>query len=290
MRYTNKNNLPEPVVKALTHYDKEQRIQGVRVTTLIDSPRISQLKKKHASQIVEDVSNLVWRVMGTAIHEVFERSASNAYVSEERLEHEVDGTLVSGAIDYQFQDEGEIDLKDYKSTSTYSLTMTDGNGKPDWEKQLNVYAYLIRHAKGLKVRNASVIALLRDWSKAQSERRGDYPQASIIEVPITLWPDEEQDAYVKERVRLHRAAEITGDFDDLPECTAEEQWKREGSWAVYKGKNKRALKLFDSEEEAQEFAGQSSERNVVERPATFKRCEDNYCSVADFCDQWKQER
>ena len=101
---------------------------------------------------------MVWKVMGTAIHEVFEKAASNAYVSEERLSHTVDGTVISGAIDYQFEDDGEVDLKDYKSTSTYSITSGD---KPEWERQLNVYAYLIRHAKGLKVRSASVIAVLR---------------------------------------------------------------------------------------------------------------------------------
>ena len=253
------------------------------MTTLIDSPRISQLRKQHSNHLTEDVSDLVWRVMGTAIHEVFEKAASNAYVSEERLQHEVDGTLISGAIDYQFEDDGEVDLKDYKSTSTYSITMGD---KPEWERQLNVYAYLIRHAKGLKVRSASVVAVLRDWRKAEAERRGEYPQAPIAEVPVNLWSDEEQDAYVKERVRLHKVAELEKDFE-LPECSPEEQWRKKTVWAVHKGKNKRALKLFDSEEEAQEFAGQSDDRNVVERPATLTRCENNYCRVADFCDQWR---
>ena len=283
MRYTNKNNLPDPVVKALTSYDNNEAVQGLRVTTLIDSPRISQLRKQHSSEITEDVSDLVWRVMGTAIHEVFEKAASNAYVSEERLQHTVNGTLISGAIDYQFEDDGEVDLKDYKSTSTYSITMGD---KPEWERQLNVYAYLIRHAKGLKVRSASVIAVLRDWRRADAERRGDYPQAPITEVPVTLWSDEEQDAYVTERVRLHRVAELEVDFH-LPDCTPSEQWRREGSFAVHKGANKRALKLFSTKEEAQVFAGQSDDRSVVERPATLTRCENNYCRVADFCDQWR---
>ena len=81
MRYTNKHDLPEPVVNALTSYDSSQSVQGLRVTTLIDSPRISQLRKQHSNQLTEDVSEMVWKVMGTAIHEVFEKAASNAYVS-----------------------------------------------------------------------------------------------------------------------------------------------------------------------------------------------------------------
>ena len=224
---------------------------------------------------------MVWKIMGTAIHEVFEKAASNAYVSEERLSHTVDGTVISGAIDYQFEDDGEVDLKDYKSTSTYSITSGD---KPEWERQLNVYAYLIRHAKGLKVRSASVIAVLRNWTKSQAERSSSYPQASIAEVKIKLWSDEEQDAYVKERVRLHRVAELEKDFG-LPHCTPEEQWAKPAKWAVYKGASKRA-KLFDSEDEAQEFAGQSSDCSVTERPATLTRCE-SFCLVADYCDQWR---
>ena len=283
MKYTNKHNLPDPVVRALTSSEKGEKVEGLRVTTLIDSPRVSQLRQANAHQIVEDVSDLVWRVMGTAMHEVFQKAASNAYISEERLSHTVDGTLISGAIDYQFESDGEVDLKDYKSTSVYTIIVGD---KPDWERQINVYAYLIRHAKGLKVRSASIVAVLRDWRKSDAERRGDYPEASIIEVKIRLWPDDEQDAYVKERVRLHRVAELEQDFD-LPPCTPEEQWMRPAKWAVHKGKNKRALKLFDNEEDAQEFAGQSEDRSAIERPATLTRCENNYCRVADFCDQWR---
>jgi hypothetical protein len=283
MKFTNKHGLPDPVVRALTSFENGEKVEGLRVTTLIDSPRISQLRQTHAADIIEDVSDMVWKVMGTAIHEVFERAASNAYVSEERLSHTVDGTVISGAIDYQFEEDGEIDLKDYKSTSVFSVLMGD---KPEWEKQINTYAYLIRHAKGLKVRSASVVAVLRDWRKSDAERRGDYPVSPITEIKIRLWPDEEQDAFVRERVRLHRVAELEKDFG-LPPCTPEEQWAKPAKWAVHKGKNKRALKLFDTENEAQVFAGQSEDRSVTERPATLTRCENNYCRVADFCDQWR---
>ena len=180
MKFTNKNNLPDPVVRALTSYEKGEKVEGLRVTTLIDSPRISQLRKEFAADITEDVSDMVWKVMGTAIHEVFEKAASNSYVSEERLSHEVNGTVISGAIDYQFEDDGEIDLKDYKSTSVYSVLMGD---KPEWEKQINTYAYLIRHAKGLKVRSASVVAVLRDWRKSDP---GDQDARERCYVAITL--------------------------------------------------------------------------------------------------------
>ena len=285
MKYTNKNNLPDPVVRALTSYEKGQSVEGLRVTTLIDSPRISQLRKQHSGQITEDVSDLVWRVLGTAIHEVCEKGASNAYVSEERLSHTVDNNLISGAIDYQFESDNEVDLKDYKSTSTYKITIGD---HADWEKQLNVYAFLIRQAKGFTVRSASVIAVLRDWRQAEADRKADYPQSSILEIPITLWSDEEQDAYVSERVRLHNMAQLGAEFDDLPECSDKERWARPAQYAVMKANNKRALRVFDILKEADAYAKKDSNRHVEVRPATYTRCANNYCKVAEFCNQWKE--
>ena len=272
-------------MRALTSYEKGQSVEGLRVTTLIDSPRISQLRRQHSGQITEDVSDLVWRVLGTAIHEVFEKAASNAYVSEERLSHTVDDTLVSGAIDYQFESDGEVDLKDYKSTSTYKITLGD---HADWEKQLNVYAYLIRQAKGFTVRSAGVIAVLRDWRQAEADRKPEYPQSSIVEVPVTLWSDEEQDAYVSERVRLHNMAELGAEFDDLPECSDAERWARPAKYAVIKKGAKRALRVFDIQQDADAFAAEDAARHVEVRPATYTRCANNYCRVAEFCTQWKE--
>ena len=285
MKYTNKHDLPDPVVRALTSYDKGQSVEGLRVTTLIDSPRISELRKQYSGHLTEDVSDLMWRVLGTAIHEVFEKAASNAYVSEERLSYTIDDTLISGAIDYQFETDGEVDLKDYKYTSTYKITFGDHS---DWEKQLNVYAYLIRRVKKFTVRSASAIAILRDWRQAEADRKSDYPQSSITEVPIQLWSDDEQDTYVSERVRLHNMARLGAEFDDLPECSDEERWAKPAKYAVMKGENKRALRVFNTEGEAKAYAEKDSTRHVEVRPATYTRCANNYCKVSNFCTQWKE--
>ena len=283
MRITNKFNLPDPVVKAITAYEEEgEKPEGIRVTTLIDSPRISQLRQRHHWQIEEDVSQLVYRVWGTAIHEILSRETSNAYVAEERLSHTVDGTLISGAINYQFVDDDAVDLKDYKTTAAYGITQ---GIKPEWERQINCYAYLIRQAKGLKVKSASVVAFIRDWRQSDADTREGYPPAPVHEIPVHLWADDEQDRYVEERVRAHKNAEVQADFDDLPLCTNEERWAQPTKWAVHKGKNKRALKLFDVEMDAKVFAGEAEDRNIQLRPGRYVRCE-SWCAVAPFCDQY----
>jgi len=281
MKITNKFDLPDPVVRAITAFDKGDQPEGLRVTTLIDSPRISQLRRMHYPKLTEDVSQLVYRVWGSAIHEILSRETSNAYVSEERLSHEVDGTLISGAIDYQFVEDDAVDLKDYKTTAAYGVSQ---GIKPEWERQINVYAYLIRQAKGLKVKSASVVAFIRDWRQSDADTREGYPPAPVHEIPIHLWSEDEQDRYVEARVRAHVNAEVQADFDDLPRCTDEERWAQPTKWAVHKGKNKRALRVFDVEADAKAFAGEAEERNIQVRPGRYVRCE-SWCEAAPFCDQ-----
>jgi len=284
MKITNNFNLPDPVVRAITAFDKDDQPEGLRVTTLIDSPRISQLKRLHYPKLAEDVSQLPYRVWGSAVHEIMQKATSNSYVPEERLSYTVDGTLISGAIDLQFigPEDDAVQIFDHKTTAAYGVTQ---GIKPEWERQINVYAYLIRQAKGLKVRSASVIAWIRDWRQSDADVREGYPPAPIHEMPVHLWAEDEQDRYVEGRVRIHNNAEVQADFDDLPRCTDEERWAQPTKWAVHKSKNKRALKLFDVEVDAQTFAGESEDRNIQVRPGRYVRCE-SWCAVAPFCDQY----
>jgi len=284
MRITNNHKLPDPVVRAITAYEEGDQPEGLRVTTLIDSPRISQLRRIHYPKLTEDVSQLVYRVWGSAIHEILSRETRNAYVSEERLSHEVDGTLISGAIDLQFigPEDDAVQMFDYKTTAAYGVTQ---GIKPEWERQINVYAYLIRHVKGLSVKSASVVAFIRDWRQSDADTREGYPPAPIHEMAVHLWAEDEQDRYVEERVRAHVNAEVQADFDDLPRCTDEERWAQPTKWAVHKGNNKRALKLFDVEVDAQTFAGESEDRNIQVRPGRYVRCE-SWCAVAPYCSQY----
>ena len=282
MKLTNRFHLPDPVVKAITAYEESDQPEGLWVTTLIDSPRISQLRQRHHWQIEEDVSQLAYRVWGSAVHEIMQKASSNAYVSEERLSHTVGETMSSGAIDYQFVEDEGVDLVDYKTTASYGVSR---GIKPEWERQVNCYAYLIRQAKNLTVKSASVVVFIRDWRQSDADTREGYPPAPIHKMPVHLWAEDEQDAYVEERVRLHRNAEVQAEFDDLPHCTDEERWSQSTKWAVHKGKGERALKVFDVEADAQVFAGESKDRNIQKRPGRYVRCE-SWCPVAPFCDQF----
>lgn len=60
-------------MKAL-EYDTYKIGGDISCTTLIDAPQIRVLKKKYSSDIVTDASEMLWALMGTAMHHILERS------------------------------------------------------------------------------------------------------------------------------------------------------------------------------------------------------------------------
>ena len=69
-----------------------------------------------------------------------------------------------------------------------------------------------------------------------------------------------------------------------------DKWKQDDKYAVMKGKNKRALKVFTSEDEAKIYCKNLDDVTIVERKGKSSRCEGNYCNVAEFCDQFNMEK
>ena len=282
MKLTNKYGLPETVVKALTRSEYTKGESNRSITQIIDSPRVRILRQENWENMEEDVSEKMWAVLGSAAHKMFEETGDENHLTEERLYTEVEGWVISGAIDVQRIEEDGITVIDYKTTSVWSVIL----GKKEWEYQLNCYAYLVRHAKGQKVKSLKVIAILRDWRAKDAEQKEDYPKAPIVEIDVPLWSDQEQDAYVHERVALHQEAEfqrLTG--AELPECSDSERWAKTDIWAVKKIGNKRAIKLYDNEEEAKAnlLAGQEIEF----RRGEPTRCTANWCRVNAWCSQYK---
>lgn len=292
MRVTNKFNLPGPVVAALTADDYSRGDSNRSVTQLIDSPRIRILKKEHRDEITKDASDLIWIALGKGIHKIFEDHAGGKWKPEERMYANIMGWRVSGQVDIQEVDGDVIDLNDYKITSVYSYIF----GKVEYEYQLNFYAWLARQ-NGLKVRALYIVFVFRDWKMREAKQNPDYPEAPIMVVPVPLWPDKQQDMYVSERIQLHQDAEfnrLAG--EELPLCSDEERWVRGEAWAVRKNENKNAVRggVKDNEEDANAMRDELAEADpknkywVEHRPGTANRCAD-YCSVSEWCSQWKAE-
>ena len=282
---TNNFNLPQFVVDALTYSDYSRGDSDISVTQLIDSPRIAQLQKQFADQQSRDAVDFVWSRFGTSVHTMFEESLKGSdVITEERLFTETQGWKLSGAIDAQEVTPDGVIISDFKVTSVWSVVYD----KTSWHKQLNVYAYLVRKAKGQTVKKVQIVALLRDWVRRKAEEGGDYPSAPIVIIDIPLWSDEEQDDYVESQMKAHIEAANTE--TDLIHCTSEEMWEKATVYAVMKKGRKSAVRLFSSEAEANERVAKEGDNHYLEiRKGEKTRCTQDWCGVSQWCDQFQAE-
>lgn len=222
---TNIHNLPQPIVSLLSRHKYSRGASDISVTELLSPPQISILKRAHHHNLVEDISDRFWALMGTNIHKLLEDHANETVQTEERLFLEMDGWTLSGQIDVQREQDGAVSIMDWKFTGVYSA-MTP---KQDWIAQLNMYAYLVETVKKIQVDKLQVIAILRDWSKTKVKTQKNYPPAPIMNISLPLWSYEERHAFLKDRVALHQEAQGAHELGGaLPECTDEERWVRKG--------------------------------------------------------------
>tara|TARA_R100001377_G_C3194809_1_gene112256 strand:+ start:5743 stop:6630 length:888 start_codon:yes stop_codon:yes gene_type:complete len=292
MIVTNNFNLPDVVVSALTQDDYTKGKSNRSVTQLIDSPQIAILARENADDIKQDAVDFLWSRFGTSVHTMFEKAAEGAdqVISEERMFAEVLGWTISGAVDLQeLSDRGRI-VSDYKVTSVWSVIFA----KKEWHNQLNCYAWLIRKSHGAVVKQLRIIAIIRDWQRRRASEDSTYPQSPIKIIEIPLWSDEEQDAYVEGRVRLHQEAEfkrLTG--GDIEPCTQAETWKKDDSYAVVKKGRKRAVRVLGSQQDADEFmdaiAIEPEKHSVEVRRGEATRCIQDWCRVSKWCPQFTGE-
>jgi hypothetical protein len=284
MIVTNKYGVPEPLV---TLASKEYYSKGeaqYSVTELMSPPKIRQLRELHNEDVAQDVSDMLWSMLGSALHVVMERGETPGWIKEERLFLEIDGFKVSGQIDLQEIRPNGVAITDYKFTSAWAV-MQD---KIEWEQQLNVYSYLVQKVKGMNVVELNICAFIRDFSR--HDRRENYPEAPVHMVSIPMWTNEQTEAYIKERMNAHNRAKYElGMGGSLPDCTPTERWMSETTYAVKKEGRKTAVRVFKTIEEANELA--EKEKGYVEtRLGEPKRCTGNYCGVAEWCEQYKREQ
>jgi hypothetical protein len=294
MKITNRFNLPDAFYN-FARNDKYSRGKAdISVTTLIDSPRVRLMRDKYNDQLETDASDMIWALFGTAVHHVLESADDPSHVMmEERLYAEVAGWTLSGALDHQeVLPDGTIQITDYKVTSAWSVIL----GKEEWVKQQNCYAWLVENSNNgtnrqKKVSGIRICAVLRDWQRKKAEFDSEYPQSPVVIVDLPLWSAEEREKYIYDRVILHQEAQAESDlYDRMPLCSEQEQWAKPAQWAVHKTGGKRALKLFDNLDAAKAYVEEHNDKDKLDiqfRAGERTRCEGNYCSVAEFCEQFK---
>ena len=292
---TNKHGLPDSFLN-YARSDKYSRGDAdISVTQLIDAPQVLLLREKHQEETSTDVMDMIFALFGTAVHSVLETGKTPNVVKEQRLYDTVRGWKISGAID-QYEILGDdLVITDYKVTSGWSV-MFD---KQEWINQLNVYAYLLEVHKQKPVTNIKICAILRDWNRTQARLKPDYPQHPVAYIDIPLWSMKDRIKYVNDRVTAHQDARQMFDLDDkLTPCSDKERWAKEDKWAVIKKGNKKAFRVFNNKQDAENLVYDLSDKLALDahkrnhdiefRKGEYTRCKSNYCGVADFCQQYKE--
>jgi hypothetical protein len=283
MQVTNVHNLPEPLVTLARREYYSKGAAQYSVTEIMSPPKIRRMREKYDDQIVTDVSQMLWSLLGSALHVVMERGETSGWIKEERLFAEVDGVSISGAIDLQEEGESGITIYDYKFTSAWAVMQE----KEEWTQQLNIYKWLVETVKQRKVVGLKICALVRDYSK--HDLREAYPAAPICIVDVPLWDSVKTEMYIRERLEMHRESKMRADFEeDLQNCSNEERWMSETTFAVKREGRKTAIRVFKTIEEATELA--EKEKGYVEtRLGEPKRCTGDFCGVSQWCAQYQGE-
>lgn len=279
---TNNEHLPEAFVNFVSNVRHNQK-GSVSATTLLQGDKQIILYDRHFDELTQDAADLVWASFGTAFHAIMEKQHDDSF-KEEYFETPVEDWKVTGRVD-RYDMRNKV-IEDWKTASVWKVIKGDFK---DWKAQGLTYAWLMRQA-GLEVDKCRFIALLKDHSKAEAKKKGDYPKKPvyIYEFDVTIADLLETEKRIKEKIKSITGSYKLGD-DDIPPCSPEERWETQPKWAIMKEGRKSAVKLCDTLEEAETLASSLDDKHwIQERPGESKKCAD-YCPCAEFCNFYKDK-
>lgn len=277
MNWTNKHNIPKHICNWLKADDYDYIPGTISATTLIGPARAWALKQQFSESLERDYSDMIKSRLGTAIHDSLEKAAAfGEYTAEERFFADFMSFRISGKMD------AIVDgvIRDIKTTGVWKIVKSDFC---DYVKQLSIYKWLL-DKNGITTADYGMIDFFfNDWKRADSLRGGDYPSIPYREQRIELWPVDQTEAYIAERLEEFVFAKSL-----LPRCTREELWQSETTYAYYaKEGAAKATKIYpESEQGEAELRVAESGGVVVARPGKAKRC--SYCDAAPFCNQYRE--
>ena len=283
MKVTNNLHLPEAFVKSVS-VERHNKAGCYSATTLNKGTKEIILQERHWEEFVTDAADNVWAIWGTAVHELFEKTPDDNF-HEEKFDVEVSQSRVTGTVDSYDMENGIIN--DWKTASVYKVMMGDFT---DWHKQGMTYAWLLKQS-GLDVRRCRFIALLKDHSKSKAKTDKSYPQSPVFVYEFDVTPEDLEltGKRIYAKVIEIEEAEKMADDEIIP-CTAEERWADDDKWAVMKNGRKTAVRVFDTEIDAERCVKDLGDNHYIEhRPAVSRKCND-YCLCKDFCNFYKSQQ
>jgi hypothetical protein len=203
--------------------------------------------------------------------------------TEQQMYYKVGDITLTGKIDNYNMKHGVI--CDYKTASVNKIRFKDFN---DWFTQGMIYAWLLNKNK-FPVKKCRFIAILKDHSKTEAIRDSQYPKAPVYVYEFLVTPQSlfKIGLFIKEKVNEYQRCIKLKD-DAIPCCSPEERWDRPPKFAVMKNGGKRAVRLFDKQDEANLFAETKGNDHYVEfRKGESIKCQ-SYCLCRKFCNFYRE--
>jgi hypothetical protein len=314
VKYINDIGLHPFLCKVLSHdeYDTSDDLTVISATSLMQPTRMIALSRYYSGSDKEiKISGLIPSVFGTALHSLLEVSLNDGnkevwkdfgvdpkqleILQENRVIKQVPGTKwkVSGKYDllYRYKD-SQWRLGDLKTQSVWGVMLSGKEKTEEYIKQLSIYRWLNQDKDIDDI--AEIFYWFTDWSKQEARRNSQYPQQRLDSKEIILWSIEDTEKYIKEQLKKLDIAlnELLEIGDCFIRCTNKELWRTEDKYKYYKPNKsgtinyRRATKVCDTLEDAQILMSENGGGDIVKYPGEIKRC--NYCSVTEFCSQFKE--
>lgn len=286
---TNNAGLPNYLYNLLSHewYSGVNAEHDFSVTQMLNPIIMTILQNRHKDEIVEDVVDQYVKILGVGVHMLSEiANKDKGFILEKREYTKILGRTISGQVDLFIPSIGK--MIDYKITK--ASTYIYGDRLEKYKHQLNFNKYLFEKA-GHKVNSLEIAELYRDWDEKEAKLNPKYPKSPIQIIPIATMSNSlieyEMQKYVAEYERL-----INVPDEKLPFCSAEDRWERGGNSALMKRGGKKAIKLFNSNSEAEEYRKKYYDVNdssiyIEDRPVTPTKCI-SWCNVNKWCPFYKE--
>lgn len=286
MKITNKYNLPQALVDLIKNSQFGHTEKCYSATTILNPTRFIILNRRHNDEIEIDASQCINQVLGTATHSLIEKFDKTGF-AEIYLKEEIrDGYFLTGKCD--LYDEVNFALVDYKTANVWKIKFSDFD---DWRRQGLIYAWLLIK-KGHYVERIRFHALLKDWTareKRLADMKGEfYPESQVYtyELKITSADLIEIEKFIRNKFDELIEAEKLND-NDLLDCGKKDTWYTGDKFAVYGTNKNKAMRVFDTYEEANDYLNNKGGVEIVARKGEYRRCQD-YCECCKFCKYYKE--
>ena len=280
MKINNKLKFPVTFVNAVTK-EYQYKEKQYSVTSLLKDVREILLTRRHNNEIEQDVADMIWLIFGTAVHKVLEDSQeADTEFKEEHFVQEVEnGYKLSGQADLY-----NAEVTDYKTCSVWKVIYNDWE---DYRKQLLMYAWAFRKM-GFEVEKGQIVAVIKDHSKTKAKVDSSYPQYPVYRKIFNFSNKDFEDIEKFIKIKFKEIAKYENTPDnELPICSKESRWNDGDKYAVKKKGNKRALRMYDKLEDAENHIAKDENLELEIRKGEDKKCKE-YCSCCEFCDYWKK--